>query len=45
MKINNISQKLDSEIDTMRSNQNVSNIDNCNSQFKNIFLDFALANH
>ena len=30
MKINNISQKLDSEVDTMRSNQNVSNIDNCN---------------
>jgi len=31
MKIRNISEKLDSEIDTMRSNKNVSNIDNCNS--------------
>ena len=31
MKIRNISEKLDSEIDTMRLNQNVSNIDNCKS--------------
>lgn len=31
MKTKNISEKLDSDIDTMRSNQYVSNIDNCNS--------------